>query len=103
MGGNGLEMLTELFNGKWEEERIPKDWDVGIVIPLFQKGDIGNCREITLLNVVLKVFERIVEKSVREISDKQLVRRITEWLQKRKKLSRSRIYIKTNLGQNTRP
>ena len=75
MGENGLEMLTELFNKIWEEERIPKDWEVGIVIPLFKKGNISNCsnyRGITLLSVVLEVYERIMEKRVREILDKQL-------------------------------
>ena len=29
------DMLTGLFNKIWEDERIPKDWKVGIVIPLF--------------------------------------------------------------------
>ena len=75
MGENGLEMLTELFNKIWEEERIPKDWEVGIVIPLIKKGDISDCsnyRGITSLSVVLKVYERIMEKRVREILNKQL-------------------------------
>ena len=75
MGEDDLEMLTGLFNGIWEEERIPKDLEVGIVIPLFKKGDISNCnnyRRITLLSVVLKVNERIVEKRMREILDEQL-------------------------------
>ena len=57
MGENGFEMLTELFNKIWEEERIPKDWEVGIVIPLFKKGDISNCsnyREITLLSCCIE-------------------------------------------------
>ena len=43
MGENALEMLTKLCSKIWEEERIPKDWEVGIVIPLFKKGDISNC------------------------------------------------------------
>ena len=53
---------------------------MGIVIPLFEKGNIGNCsnyREINLLSVVLKVYERIMRKKVRCISDKQ-------WIQKRR-------------------
>ena len=35
MGENALEMLTGLINKIWEEDRIPNDWEVGIVIPLF--------------------------------------------------------------------
>ena len=67
--------MTELFNKIGEEETIPKDCEVGIVIPLFKKEDISNCSNyggITLLSVVMKVCEGIVEKRVREISDKQL-------------------------------
>ena len=40
MGENELEMLTELFNKICKKERISNDWEVGIVIPLFKKGDI---------------------------------------------------------------
>ena len=68
-------MLTGLFNKICEEERIPKDWEVGIVIPLSKKGDISNCSNyggFTLLSVVLKVCERVMEKRVREILDKRL-------------------------------
>ena len=43
MEENGFEMLTGLFNKIWKEKRISKDWEVGIVIPLFKKGDISNC------------------------------------------------------------
>ena len=32
MGENGLEMVIGLFNKIWEEERIAKDWEAGIVI-----------------------------------------------------------------------
>ena len=32
MGENGLEMSTQLFDKIWEKERIPKDWEVRLVI-----------------------------------------------------------------------
>ena len=41
---------------------------------LFRNGDNSNCanhRGITVLSVVLKVYERIVEKKVRDILNKQ--------------------------------
>ena len=40
------------------------------------------------------MYERIVEKRMREIWDKQL--EVTEWLQRRKELPSSHIYIKTD-------
>ena len=42
LGENGLKILTKLDNKIREEERIPKHWEVGIVISLFKKGDINN-------------------------------------------------------------
>ena len=30
-------MLTEL----WKEEGFPKDWEIGMVLPLFKKGDVS--------------------------------------------------------------
>ena len=78
------EYFEELLNVKWETNRrrwkkdsqVQKEnLEVGIIKPLFKKGENSNCsnyRGITLLNVVLKVYERIVDKRVREILDKQL-------------------------------
>jgi len=59
----------------YSRKGIPNDWKIGILIPLFKKGDISNCsnyRGIVLLSVVLKVHERIMKERVREILDKQL-------------------------------
>jgi len=67
--------LTEPFNKIWEEKRIPKDWEVGIIIPLFKKEDSSNCSNYIrniLLSVVFKVCERIMEKRARKILDKRL-------------------------------
>ena len=42
---------------------MPADWEVGIVIPLYKKGDkmdLNNCRGITLMDVVGKLFGSIM-------------------------------------------
>ena len=100
MGENWLEMLAGLFNKIWEEERIPKYLEVGILILLLRKGDISNCSDykgITLLSVVLKVYERIMEKRVREILDKQLEESQSVF----RKGMNCQEYIKTFFGKNT--
>ena len=63
-GGNGMiMMLKELFQLIWDSEYIPERWGEGIIISLFQKGDQedpGNYRGITLLNVVGKLFNKVL-------------------------------------------
>jgi hypothetical protein len=63
-GGEVLEeRLVNLFKRVWEEEKIPQDWECGVVVPLFKKGDkmsLDNYRGITLMDVVGKVFSGIL-------------------------------------------
>ena len=46
----------------WESKDIPEDWLRAIVVPLFKKRDksiCDNCRGISLLSVVGKVFTHV--------------------------------------------
>ena len=55
--------LVELFNRVWTEEKVPEDWQKGIIIKLPKKGDLtecGNWRGINLLSVPGKVFCRVL-------------------------------------------
>ena len=54
----GAERLWKFFGRVWDKVEVPKDWESGIVMPLFKKGDIMdlyNYRGITLMDVVGKV------------------------------------------------
>lgn len=69
MGERGTNLLLEIFKRIWIEERIPKEWEMGLIVPLFKKGDSSDCnnyRGITLLSTVLKLFEKIIEKRLRK-------------------------------------
>ena len=75
MGRNGVDMLTKLFNRIWQEEKIPEDWELGILMPIHKKGDQRECsnyRGITILSTVLKVYERIIERRLKVNIEKQL-------------------------------
>lgn len=65
MGRRGLELLTEICNKAWEEGKVPQEWRIGIIVPIFKKGDKRECsnyRGITLLSAASKVYERILER-----------------------------------------
>ncbi|XP_051916968.1 uncharacterized protein LOC127597715 [Hippocampus zosterae] len=50
----GLSWLTRLCNIAWSTGRVPLDWQTGVVVPLFKKGDrrvCSNYRGITLLSL----------------------------------------------------
>ena len=75
LGKEGIDRLTELYNRIWREEVIPHDWEVGIILPIHKKGDNRDCtnyRGITLLSVALKVYERLLEKRLKQVTEKHL-------------------------------
>ena len=55
--------LHDLFKDIREENKIPEDWEKGLIVKLSKKGDLGNCdnwRGITLLSIPSKVFCRVL-------------------------------------------
>ena len=55
--------MKVLYGVVWTEESIPKQWRQGLIVSLYKKGDAedpGNYRGITLLNVVGKLFCKIL-------------------------------------------
>ena len=66
----GRKMLTKLFNKILDEECMPEEWRESIMVPIFkEKGDIQKCknyRGIKLTSHTLKIFERVLDKRLRE-------------------------------------
>ena len=59
--------LTILFRKSLETEKIPDDWRLAEVTPIFKKGskaDPGNYRPVSLTNVIGKMMERIVKDEI---------------------------------------
>ena len=65
-----MNRLTELFNKIIQENEIPKDWQLSTLIPIYKgKGDpmeCGSYRDVKLLEHGMKIFERVLERRLRE-------------------------------------
>ena len=70
-GETGISWLTDLFNATVKEGRIPVDWSKSWMISVYKgKGDAlecGSCRGIKLLDQVMKVFERVIKRKMRNL------------------------------------
>ena len=62
-GGVLWERLRQLMEVMWEEGEVISDWKNAVVVPVPKKGDLKCCdnwRGISLLDVVGKLFARII-------------------------------------------
>jgi len=59
----------------WREEKMSDDWKIGLIVPLFKKGDIMKCenyRGIMLLNVTYKILSSVILERLKEYSEEIL-------------------------------
>ena len=59
--------ITAIFNQSLKEMKVPDDWKIANVTPVFKAGDPSlatNYRPISLLSLISKVLERIVHSKV---------------------------------------
>lgn len=62
------EILIGLINKIWNEEKLPEEWQQGIIVKIPKKGDHTKCenwRAITLLSVISKVMARIILERIK--------------------------------------
>ena len=75
LGVEGLSWLTYLLNIALGSGSVPKEWQTGVVVPLFEKGDQSVCanyRGITLLSLPGKVYSKVLERRVRPIVEPRI-------------------------------
>jgi len=70
------EKVLELLNECWRRKEVPENWGKTIIIPIYkQKGDTGECknyRGISIMDHIAKLYERVLERRLRESIEPQL-------------------------------
>ena len=73
LGWFGVVTVCKLFNSIMITETIPSAWRDSLLIPIFkEKGDIQECKNykgIKLLTHTFKIWERVMDRRVRECTD----------------------------------
>jgi hypothetical protein len=73
LGDEGIMLLTKLLNTIMIQETMPNSWRNSTLVPIYKnKGDIqecGNYRAIKLLPHTMKLWERVVDKRIRQETD----------------------------------
>ena len=73
--GEGILWLTRVCQVAWKFGKPPRDWQTGVIIPIFKKGDRKQCtnyRGISLLSLPGKVYAKCLERKCREIVESKL-------------------------------
>lgn len=72
-----VERITRILNRVWKGEKMPDRWRLGVISPIYKKGDkhnVNNYRGVTLLDVTYKIYATILnEKLKNEIDAKNIL------------------------------
>jgi hypothetical protein len=75
MGEAGIAWLSHFCQIAWQSRKTPLDWQIGVVIRLFKRGDQRVCfnyRGITVLSLHEKVYAKVPERRCRELIEPKI-------------------------------
>ena len=73
--GEGILWLAQVCQVVWKFGKTPRDWQAGVIISMFKKGNCKQCtnyRGISLLSLPGKVYVKCLERKCREIVELKL-------------------------------
>jgi hypothetical protein len=76
------EMLYHLLKKIPKGEKIPEEWEEGLIIKILEKGDLSNCnnwRGATLLSIPNKILTRVILNRI-QITVKINTSERTKWI-----------------------
>ena len=69
LGEEGVDMLLDLLQTIFEQEKMPEEWRDSVIAPIFkEKGDIHNCgnnRGIKMIYHTMTIWDRIIDIRLR--------------------------------------
>ena len=73
--GKGILWQTRVCQIAWKFGKTSRDWQTGVIIPIFKKGDRKQCtnfKGISLLKLPEKIYAECLERNCREIVESKL-------------------------------
>ena len=67
--------LTLLFNLSFSQGQIPPEWKLANIVPVHKKGDkslVENYRPISLISIIMKVFEKCIRDKLLNLCEEQI-------------------------------
>ena len=71
-----VEWLHRIMNRAWMNSMVPDDWRKALVVPVHKKGSKVQCknyRGISLLSIPGKVYAKILDKRMRDITEEKIL------------------------------
>ena len=72
LGEEGVDMLLDLLQKIFEQEKMPEEWRDSVIVPTFkEKGDIQDCGNYRGINMIIlshtmNIWESIIDRRLRE-------------------------------------